>query len=651
MKIYNRSKQKRYARTLGGQQLKDILNAQAEKALTKAVSMLSIHETRKEQIKMAQTILRFFNYAKTPGHSLLVEAGTGVGKSFAYLIPVCEHITQNPEKKAVIATNTISLQEQLTRKDCPVMGHLYNLKFEKAKGRNNYVCLKKLLDPEGNLFAPTTESEQIDMITKWLKTPAGKYGDKSDVDFELNYKAWRSVCSESFDCSGHLCPYKSDCYYNQARSRIQKANVIITTHAMVLTDFQTQTLPEYDVLILDEAHNFEKNATNALTITINWGRFYRLTTILRGKFCQSAFRHARILGKTEDWAKTMLTTADEFINNLPDGRVYSPGLKTDNIQNCLLQGQLLIQEALEKTTLAISQTALINLITEIDVLNNDIKTWTEHGLKEAVYWVEKKEAKYVPINIGNWLSPLWEEKTTLLTSATLCVDKQFDTIKNSLNLNSKTYTMQLNSPFNYQENGLIYCPPKAPSPKSSKYEDYVVSITKTILEKSMGKTFILFTSYSMLQATAAQLRQIFGNKFLYLVQGEDTRERLLKQYRTHDNAVLLGTDSFWEGVDEDIDCVILTKLPFAVPTIPIEEAHYEAIKASGQNPFMVRALPECALKLKQGTGRLIRHQQKRGLVVICDPRIKTGWGKIIRRTLPPMKWTEDIELISNYLPC
>lgn len=630
--------------------MKDVLNTQAERALTKAVSMLSIHETRKEQVKMAQTILRFLNYAKTPGHSLLVEAGTGVGKSFAYLIPICEYISQNPEKKAVIATNTISLQEQLTRKDCPIMSRLYNLKFEKAKGRNNYVCLKKLLDPEGNLFTLAAESEQIELITKFLKTPAGKYGDKSDVDFELNSKAWWSVCSESFDCSGQLCPYKAECYYNQARSRMQKANVIITTHAMVLSEFQTQTLPDYDILVLDEAHNFEKNATNALTITINWRRFYRITTMLRGKFCQSAFRHARTLGKTEEWGKTLLTIADEFVNNLPDGRIYTPGLKTDDIQSCISQGQLLIQGALEKTTLAISQAALINLLTELETLNKEIKTWTEHGIKEAVYWVEKKEAKYVPINIGTWLSPLWKEKTTLLTSATLCVDKKFEMIKNSLNLNSRTYTIRLNSPFNYQENGLIYCPAEAPSPKSTQYENYVISIIKTILEKSMGRTFILFTSYSMLQITAAQLRQVFGNKFLYLVQGEDTRERLLKQYRSHYNAVLLGTDSFWEGVDEDINCVVLTKLPFAVPTTPIEEAHYEAIKASGQNPFMVRALPECALKLKQGTGRLIRHQQKRGVVVICDPRIKTEWGKIIRRTLPPMKWTDNAELISSYLP-
>ncbi len=630
--------------------MKDVLNTQAERALTKAVSMLSIHETRKEQVKMAQTILRFLNYAKTPGHSLLVEAGTGVGKSFAYLIPICEYISQNPDKKAVIATNTISLQEQLTRKDCPIMSRLYNLKFEKAKGRNNYVCLKKLLDPEGNLFTLAAESEQIELITKWLKTPDGKYGDKSDVDFELNSKAWWSVCSESFDCSGQLCPYKAECYYNQARSRMQKANVIITTHAMVLSDFQTQTLPNYDILILDEAHNFEKNATNALTITINWRRFHRITTMLRGKFCQSAFRHARTLGKTEEWGKTLLTIADEFINNLPDGRIYTPGLKTDDIQSCISQGQLLIQGALEKTTLAISQAALINLLTELETLNNEIKTWTEHGIKEAVYWVEKKEAKYVPINIGTWLSPLWKEKTTLLTSATLCVDNKFVIIRNSLNLNSKTYAIRLNSPFNYQENGLIYCPPEAPSPKSTQYENYIISIVKTILEKSMGKTFILFTSYSMLQITAAQLRQIPNNKFLYLVQGEDTRERLLQQYRSHTNAVLLGTDSFWEGVDEDIDCVVLTKLPFKVPTTPIEEAHYEAIKASGQNPFMVRALPECALKLKQGTGRLIRHQQKRGVVVICDPRIKTEWGKIIRRTLPPMKWTDNAELISSYLP-
>lgn len=634
---------------------KEELNAQAKEALKKVTATLAVSEYREEQLQMCQFLRRYLDFAKTPGHIAMVEAGTGVGKTYGYLVAVYDWLKDQDEKtRVVIATNTISLQEQLTRKDVPHITTLYPyIKFAKAKGRNNYVCLYKLNNPETSLFSSGLEKEKEEQIREWLNTPEGKYGDRSDITFELSPNDWREVGAETHTCYGSACPHYRDCYYNRAKTEVQKANIIVTTHAMVLTDYiQGNGVPEYTHLILDEAHNFEKNAIAAATVNISRRRVYWLITQSKSKFCHAGFRQGKALKKVDEWQKSLKNLSDSYFDTLTDGRVLTSqeSLDGQNLINCIRQILVLAELSIAKCEKAITKTALKNLADEAATLIYDIETWLTHDSPDTVYWVAKGEANFVPINIGRQLEGLWASKNTILTSATLCVAKEFQSIRQVLNLDKKTsYACRLESPFNYQQNGLIYVPPSAPSPKSGGYTDYVVDTIVEALKKTGGKTFVLFTSYSMMKTVSESLKENLGDKYTWLVQGTDTRERLLQSYRETRNAVLLGTDTFWEGIDEDIDCVILTKLPFAVPTSPVEEARYELIKASGKNPFIIQAIPQCAIKLKQGAGRLIRHQHKKGVIIICDPRINQNWGKAIINTLPNMKWTGDITLMDGYI--
>jgi ATP-dependent DNA helicase DinG len=652
---------------------KEVLDAQIQLALNKATTELTIKENRQEQLELTQFIRRFLDYAKDPGHTAISEAGTGVGKSFSYLVAVCEWMqavkTEDYSPKVVIATNTISLQGQLSRKDIPIIQGLYpNLKFQKAKGRNNYICRQKIADiNNGNLFTDDTEKGQTDLIINWLKTPAGKEGDKSDVDFQLNNKTWQSVCSDSFDCLGLPCPYSRDCCYNIAKKKIPKADVIITTHAMVLTELTSNpTLPTYDLLVADEAHNFGRNASNALTVSIGRQRFYRLIKKSKNQFCRHGFKLGKVLGKIQEWQKDILPFVNVFFDNLTEGRTLTPpGSEVAiGLMNILMSAQPLIVKAIKSTKLAVIKAELQKFLDEITLLKTEIEIFFTQNQPDTVYWVEKNEAKHVPINIGKMLTGFWASRNSILTSATLCVAKNFDLIRSDLGLSKDTsYGFRVESPFNYKKNAMVYIPPLAPSPKATDYIDYVAETVISILKKTQGRTFVLFTSFQMMKHVYKRVEGDESNRrindlgrqdycttpYNLLIQGSDTRERLLEIYRQNKNAVLFGTNTFWEGIDENIDCVIITKLPFAVPTDPVEEARYEAIKKTGGNPFISQSIPQCAIRLKQGAGRLIRNKNKKGVIVICDPRISQPWGKSIRNTLPDMPWTDDINLMDKYL--
>lgn len=637
--------------------MKEHLNEQVKIALERATANLASREQRKEQLQMCQFLRRYLDYAKDPGHSALVEAGTGVGKSYGYLIATCEWLTEseNKDNKVVIATNTINLQEQLASKDIPQIKTLYpELSIEKAKGRNNYICLRKLHDPESDsLFTPS--NDKFGQILQWLETPEGKEGDKADLTFKITNNEWSAVRSDTIDCYGPTCQYYKKCYYNLSQIKLKKADIIVTTHAMVLTNYVNGGgLPEYTHLVLDEAHNFGRNATSIMTVQIGRERFQYLINMSNNQYCKAVFRKNKTMNEIRSWQTAVTNFSELFFQSLNEGRLLEP--QENEYGEMLLQAinQIIprCNRVIEdKSTQPINKTALINLANESCKLARELDEWLHQpNIKETVYWVENNTICYVPIEIGKMLKPLWSNKNTILTSATLCVAKRFDMIKETLNLPYKqTYSCRLESPFNFKENGLIYIPPQAISPKSSDYINYVTQTTLLALEKTGGKTFILFTSYTMLREVGQRLSAYLGDKIIVLEQGSDSRERLLRTYRENKNAILLGTDTYWEGVDEEIDCVILTKLPFAVPTTPVEEARYESMKNKGLNPFITYSLPQCALKMKQGTGRLIRRQGKRGIIVICDPRINQNWGKQIIQTLPDMKWTQDDALMDSYL--
>ncbi|KUG05272.1 ding family atp-dependent helicase yoaa [hydrocarbon metagenome] len=633
--------------------MKNKLNNQAQDALDKIVNKLNKKESRPEQIQMVQFIRRFLNYAKDPGRAAVVEAGTGVGKTFAYLVAFCEHLkslSTNQQSKLVIATNTINLQEQLIKKDIPIINKLYpGIRFEKAKGKNNYICLRQLAEANnGNLFFNDKEVEEIKKISDWVYN--SETGDRSDMDFDIDYNTWRSIASDTASCYGNNCPYHSECYYERAKKRLKKADIIITNHAMVLADIQNNNLPEYSHILIDEAHNFENNALKAMTVEISAQRLKSIIRKINNTYCQAGLRRVKKITAMNATLQGIETNAQEFLDSLPEGRIKTV---IDPVKAELLITQLnavidILKSALseEKSVIQNELSLVIEAATKLSI---EVRAFTFQELESYVYWSKNGKAFFAPTSTS-FLKSYWANKTSVLTSATINVAGSFKPFIWGLNLNPvNTYSLKLNSPFNYKENALVYIPAEAISPKEGQYNEYLIKTIPEIIKKTQGKVFVLFTSYTTLN-TVYEATESNLSGFKLLKQGQGNKDYLLQEFKTSDKSVLFGTDSFWEGVDEELNCVIITKLPFAVPTDPIEEARYEILKNAGKNPFMYKSIPACALKLKQGAGRLIRNSENRGVIVICDPRINAKWGKPIVNTLPEMRWTDNIEVIDMYMP-
>jgi len=623
-----------------------------QNALNKIINKLNKKEIRPEQVQMAQFIRRYLNYTKEHGHAAVVEAGTGVGKTFAYLVAFCEYLkslSTDQQSKLVIATNTINLQEQLIKKDIPIINKLYpGIRFEKAKGRNNYICLRQLAEADnGNLFYNDKEEEEIKKISEWVYN--SETGDRSDINFDIDYNTWRSIASDAASCYGNNCPYHSECYYERAKKRLRKADIIITNHAMVLADIQNNNLPEYSHILIDEAHNFENNALKAMTVEISVQRLKSIIRKINNTYCQAGLRRVKKITAMNVTLQGIETNTQEFLDSLPEGRIKTV---IDPVKAELLITQLnavidILNSALSEET-SIIQNELSLVIEAATKFSIEVRAFTFQELESYVYWGNNGKAFFAPTSTS-FLKSYWADKTTVLTSATISVAGSFKPFIWGLNLPDKTYSLKLNSPFNYKENALVYIPAKAVSPKESQYNEYLIKTIPEIVKRIGGKVFILFTAFTTLNTVYEAIEDDLSG-FKLLRQGQGNKDYLLREYKKSDKPVLFGTDSFWEGVDEELNCVIITKLPFAVPTDPIEEARYEILKNAGKNPFMYKSIPACALKLKQGAGRLIRNSEKRGVIVICDPRINAKWGKPIVNTLPEMHWTDNIEIIDMYMP-
>ncbi len=633
--------------------MKETLNAQMNTALHNVVcGLTSQPETRPEQIRMAQMIRRFLHFSQgKQGSLLLVEAGTGVGKSFAYLTALCEYIKTNPEAKAIIGTNTLSLQEQLYQKDIPyVLRHYPEITPNKAKGRNNYLCLRKLNDLDSNLFATEEAQEFRDKIYDWLKNDPTRDGERSSIPFEYDSKLWYMVESEKSSCIDNICPHKKECYFHKARTKLKDSNIIIANHALILSDYIQKVLPPYHILVLDEGHNFENNALSALTTTVKRYELLSVETALHTSIIQSALRSARALKKIEGIQKDLRNNTYDFFMSLEKRRYteVEENQYAERIMAVLQQAIPILEKANDKAQSPFIKAEVTKLTERIVNIYQNIYDWTYQTHCNSVYWTEDNSIKFCPLDIADQLQDFWLSKNTIITSATLTVNRSFEPFKRSLGLRQNCYSLRYGSPFNYKEKSLVYLPPNAPIPNSNIYLAYLCKTIESVLNRKSGKTFVLFTSYKMMQDVYKELSPKFPD-LNWLLQGTGSKEMLLSKFRENPHSILFGTDTFWEGVDEELNCVIITKLPFEVPTTPIKEAQYELIKSRGGNSFLELSIPRCAIKLKQGTGRLIRNSHQKGVIVICDPRIQKPWGKIIKNTLPEMPWTDNLDSIDSYL--
>lgn len=636
---------------------------------------LDHYEERPEQLEMAEAVAASLD-DKT---HLLVEAGTGVGKSFAYLVPAILWATSGPKpdgtrRRIVISTHTISLQEQIINRDIPFLNAILPVEFSAVlvKGRSNYMSLRRMrgaVDRSRNLFANEGELSELEQVVRWSSETSD--GSRSDLGFQPSGNVWSEVASEHGNCLGKKCPTYDDCFYYKARRRIWNADVLVVNHALFFSDLAlrrdgAKILPDYDVAIFDEAHTLEGVAGDHLGFSASNGQIeYLLNKLYNDRTQRGLLVHFNLVDAQQLCAELRHVQRDMFYglqewqaaHGNSNGRVHTP-IEFDNPVSPLLKrlaASIAVSAAAMDDEQKVELTAAAERCISIaDVLNN----WMQQKATESVFWIEvsgkrKQNVKLVcsPLDVG----PVLRDElfnvidSVVLTSATLSVgSNNFDFMKGRLGL-TDVEEKRLGSPFDYQSQVKLIFPTDMPDPTGNarQYERAVCEKIKKYVKQTDGQAFVLFTSYQMLRDAARQLSPWFAEQKMSLFSQGDglPRTLLLDKFRNQPRSVLFGTDSFWQGVDVPGDAlqnVIIAKLPFSVPDHPLLEARIARIKQDGGNPFMEYQVPEAAIKLKQGFGRLIRSRSDSGQVVILDPRIRTKpYGRIFLKSLPDCQVIHD----------
>ncbi|MFA7191656.1 MAG: ATP-dependent DNA helicase, partial [Dehalococcoidales bacterium] len=566
-------------------------------------------EIREQQIDMALAV----ETALKEGKNVIAEAGTGTGKGYAYLVPLVHHIREH-KCKAVISTGTIALQEQLLNKDIPFLEEVlgYSLNAKLAKGKGNYLCLLRL-DEETKQVA-LLEEDILDDIYKWSETT--RTGDRADFPDDAG-DAWGKVCVDD-SCTGKKCIHSGRCFYLRAKALLKGADIVVCNHALYFIDMVIKqnsdgfasVLPDYSVAVFDEAHHIESIAREALGTQVSSGRLPMLLSQLRKR-----------TGCNYQAAQDA-----QAENGLFFALVAESGFGSDKFLlkvNPELEAQM---QVLLKAVRGIRHTwndqymedRDESLLAKLDDFSEDLTAILEASNPGYVFWVEviKNKLKQrivlhaTPIDVAPYLQrSLFENpdiRTVVLTSATLSTSNNFNYLKKQVGC-AEAVEVQLDSPFDYKEQCLLYLPTGLPDPKANDFHVKVAPIIESILLKTNGRAFVLFTSYKGMNEVYSLLQGRLP--WLLLKQGSMPKQRLLEAFKSDTHSVLFAVASFWEGVSvegEALSCVILAKLPFAVPDDPITEAKVKAIEKAGGHPFMDFSVPEAIIKLKQGFGRLIR---------------------------------------------
>ncbi|MCQ2604900.1 MAG: hypothetical protein MJ215_07695 [Spirochaetia bacterium] len=619
----------------------------------------------------------------------VAEAGTGVGKSYAYLIPAFLWAERNHER-IVISTGTINLQHQLLEKDIPEIKKLLDSKLKAVlvKGRQNYICLRKFNERknEAELF---DDQDEFYTIEKW--TQVTETGDRSDLTFMPKRELWSEIASDSETCLGLYCPYREKCFVLRNRKEAAGADILVVNHHLLYSDLYarsqgaslngTSILPFYSRVIFDEAHNMESSATSFFSESLTKRGiqaalnriFRRMRTRTYGlyKFWLQYSQKDSLLEEIPQHIQTVIDDADlleKIIHaNIPD-HTSVVDINTDiNID------RIGILDALAKV-----KCSLIKIFNDIEEIYDELVRLPEDQVKDSghqiyetalvknkintliefcnsfadtsdsyVAWIEKRKNSVLnitPVSVADILCSTIFEKLTnvVLVSATLSINRNFNYYFRRVGLNLAERPIRSDifaSPFDYKRNVLLSVPTDLPEPNDPHYADVLTDLIRDMILISEGKALVLFTSYNMLNTVYDLVKDDFANAGIVLYrQGDGDNKILLENFKANINSVLFATDSFWEGVDspgETLSLLILCRLPFKVPSDPVIKARMDLIEKQGGNSFMDYSLPEAVIKLRQGFGRLIRRKSDRGVVLITDSRIVNKfYGKIFLSSLP-----------------
>ena len=621
-------------------------------------------EYRFEQQEMAVAVARSLEQER----HLVVEAGTGVGKSIAYLVPSILFALEQ-HKKAIISTQTINLQEQLLSKDIPILKKILPEEFEAAlmKGRQNYLCprrLERALQQAEELFT-TSERIELERIAEWSRRTTD--GSLSDLAIEPDPKVWMQVCSEAHICTTKSCGQTARCFFQQARRRLLAADVIVVNHTLIFMllgtpDEQAERESGYlfpnDFIIFDEAHLIEQAASRQIGITVSQsGLRATIQRLYNARTRKGLFTVTRdAAGVT--LAASLAEEVDRFFDAISQAANFEKGRELrvrwaefvpDTISGRLAALQVRIVEVVRRTEDEFLKAELQELGRRIRDARLGLVTFLEQSAPGHVYWIERtgKTGQFFSLNAAPIdISPVLQrmifrdDTCCIMTSATLAVG-QSDLAYFRRRIGAMAArALQLGSPFDFTAQMKLFIVQKMPDPRDARYPAALAEWVAHFVEQSEGRAFVLFTSYRGMHQLAEAMQPFFASKNMnLLVQGQGApRGKLLEQFKSTERSVLFGTDSFWMGVDvpgEALSNVIITRLPFAVPDHPLIEAKLELIQERGGDAFTEYSLPEAILKLRQGVGRLIRTKSDKGIIVILDNRIVTKpYGRAFLKALP-----------------
>jgi len=630
------------------------------------------YEYRPGQITMAQAVMRAFEQKR----HLIVEAGTGTGKTLAYLVPAVA-AALGGRGRVIVSTGTKNLQEQLMEKDIPFLQSILPKPFSATymKGRNNYLCLNRLGRAEASpILEGLEEVDYFDEVLQWSReTEIGDRAELARLPESLSF--WRHIDARSESCLGQKCPEFDPCFITRMRGRAQQADIVVVNHHLFFADLNLRNgmygavLPDYTAVILDEAHLIEDVASEYFGSQVS---NYQTDDLIRdiGMLRIEDSETDRALTRS---ASRLLTFADSFWMGFRPGRGDEGGgrypivpgtFAVRNVSGGFTSTPLGdLYSALEGALMRVETTLdgikekppeVENLVRRIRQIRFDLQFIVTGSDRKFVYWIERRNRgiflRASPIDVAGLLQDkLFDEiPTVVLTSATLSSGGNFAFIRDRLGLDAAD-DLIAESTFDYESQAILYLPPRMPDPRSRDWSEACATEVIRILNATEGRAFVLSTSIAGMRALYEQVSAEID--YPSLLQGSASKGQLLKTFRETPNAVLFATSSFWQGVDvrgEQLSCVIIDKLPFAVPTDPIVAARQRYIEDMGGSSFHEYSVPQAIISLKQGLGRLIRSTTDRGVLAVLDPRLRTKpYGRTFIKSLPKCRITSEIDDLAS----